>query len=102
MEIGTDGDHVHFLVQSIPNYSPTKIVRTIKSLTAREVFVRCPQVKKKLWGGQFWSGGYFIASVGQHADADTIGAYVRQQGTPSQYKRLHQQQPTLFDPDLAS
>ncbi len=33
LEIGTDSDHVHFLVQSIPGYSPTKIVRIIKSIT---------------------------------------------------------------------
>jgi REP element-mobilizing transposase RayT len=100
LEIGTDLDHVHFLVQSVPTYSPTKIVRTIKSLTAREVFARCPQVKKKLWGGQFWSDGYYIASVGQHANVDTIGAYVRGQGTPENYKKLHEQplqQLSLFE-----
>ncbi len=104
LEIGTDGDHVHFLVQSVPSYGPAKIVRTIKSLIAREVFARCPQVKKKLWGGQFWSDGYFIASVGQHANVDTIGAYVRGQGTPGNYKKLHVQQLTLFEalPDAAS
>jgi REP element-mobilizing transposase RayT len=32
LEIGTEGDHVHFLVQSVPSYSPTKIVTTIKSI----------------------------------------------------------------------
>ena len=46
LEIGTDKDHVHFLVQSVPTYSVTKIVSTIKSLTAREIFKRCPEVKK--------------------------------------------------------
>ena len=53
LEIGTDQDHVHFLVQSVPTYSPTKIVRIIKSITAREIFKRVPQVKKQLWGGEF-------------------------------------------------
>jgi REP element-mobilizing transposase RayT len=48
LEIGTDKDHVHFFVQSVPTYSVTKIVTTIKSLTAREVFKRCPHVKKQL------------------------------------------------------
>ncbi|CAB9538471.1 Transposase and inactivated derivatives [Bathymodiolus brooksi thiotrophic gill symbiont] len=51
LEIGTDKDHVHFLVQSVPTYRVTKRVTMIKSLTAREVFKRCPQVKSKLWGG---------------------------------------------------
>ena len=48
LEIGVDKNHVHFLVQSIPIYSVTRLVKLIKSLTAREVFSRCPQVKKKL------------------------------------------------------
>ncbi len=50
VEIGTDRDHVHFLVQSVPMYSPTKIVRIIKSITAREIFKQVPSVKQKLWG----------------------------------------------------
>ena len=48
MEIGTDKDHVHFLVQSVPTYSVTKLVTVIKSVTAREVFRMCPHVKKQL------------------------------------------------------
>ena len=35
LEIGTDKDHVHFLVQSVPTYSVTRLVTIIKSLTAR-------------------------------------------------------------------
>lgn len=99
LEIGTDGDHVHFLVQSVPTYSPTEIVRVIKSLTAREIFKRCPHVKKKLWGGHFWSSGFFIASVGQQGNESTIGNYVRQQGSDNQYQQLHTQplQLSLFD-----
>ena len=54
LEIGTDEDHVHFLVQSVPTYSVTKIVRLVKSITAREIFRRCPEVKKQMWGGEFW------------------------------------------------
>ena len=97
LEIGTDRDHVHFLVQSVPSYSPSLLVRRIKSLTAREIFKRCPQVKKQLWGGEFWSDGYFIASVGQHGNAETIGNYVRQQGTDQQYQKLHSQHLVLFE-----
>ena len=53
LEIGTDKDHVHFLIQSVPKYSPTKIVTIIKSITAKEIFIKHPEVKKKLWGGEF-------------------------------------------------
>ncbi len=88
LEIGTDKDHVHFLVQSIPTYTVTKIVSTIKSLTAREIFKRCPQVKKKLWGGEFWTDGYFASTVGKHGSENTISKYVRQQGKT--YCMLHE------------
>ena len=95
LEIGTDQDHVHFLVQSVPTYSPTKIVRIIKSITAREIFKRAPQVKKQLWGGEFWSDGYYIASVGQYANEETIRNYVQKQGH-NKYQQLHSQQPRLL------
>ena len=87
LEIGTDKDHVHFLVQSVPTYSVTKLVTLIKSLTAREVFRRCPHVKKKLWGGEFWSDGYFASTVGKHGDEAMIGNYVKGQG--GTYQKLH-------------
>ncbi len=80
LEIGTDEDHVHFLVQSVPTYSPTRIVRTIKSITAKEIFRQMPEVKKQLWGGEFWSDGYFISTVGTHATEEIIKQYVKNQG----------------------
>ena len=96
LEIGTDKDHVHFLVQSVPTYSPTKIITMIKSLTAREVFVRVPSVKKQLWGGEFWTDGYYVGTVGQHVTEDAIKNYVRKQGQEEQYKQLHEQQLKLL------
>ena len=88
LEIGTDQDHVHFLVQSVPTYSVTKLVKMLKSLTAREIFARCPQVKQQLWGGEFWSDGYFASVVGNHGDENTIAKYVKQQG--QEYQKLYQ------------
>ncbi len=79
-EVGTDIDHVHFLVQSVPLYSPKRIVQIIKSLTAREIFRACPQVKKYLWGGEFWTDGYFVTTVGAHGNEQMIKNYVSQQG----------------------
>lgn len=68
LEIGTDKDHVYLLIQSVPTYSVTKIVTIIKSVTAREIFKRCPHVKKILWGGKFWTDGYFASTVGKRGD----------------------------------
>ncbi len=56
LEIGVDRNHVHFLIQSVPRYSPTKIVQAVKSLTARQVFAQAPEVKKQLWGGVLGEG----------------------------------------------
>lgn len=53
LEIGVDRDHAHFLVQSVPTYSVSKIVQTLKSATAREVFAKAPEMKRKLWRGSF-------------------------------------------------
>ena len=95
IEIGVDGDHVHFLIQSIPTFSPTKIAQIVKSITAREVFKRAPEVKKELWGGEFWTKGYFINSVSQHGNESVIQNYVKNQSSQEEvlkYKKIHAQQ----------
>jgi len=96
IEIGTDKDHVHFLIQSVPMLSPTQIIRTVKSITAKEIFRLHPEVKQKLWGGEFWTKGYYVNTVGKHGDENTIQQYVKSQGTEKEYKKLHEQQLTLF------
>ena len=90
LEIGTERDHVHFLVQSVPTYSPEQIVRTIKSITARKIFETCPEVKKKLWGGEFWTRGYYVGTVGEHSSETIIQNYIRNQGRKSdEYQKIH-------------
>ncbi|CAG1016401.1 hypothetical protein ANAEL_05597 [Anaerolineales bacterium] len=96
LEIGTDKDHVHFLVQSVPSYSPTKTITMIKSLTTKEVFARVPSVKKQLWGGEFWTDGYYVGTVGQHVTEEVIKQYVKNQGQEKENKQLHVQQLKLF------
>jgi REP element-mobilizing transposase RayT len=97
LEIGTDNDHVHFLIQSVPTYSTTKIVTIVKSLTAREIFRRNPEVKEALWGGEFWSDGYFVNTVSKYGNEETIMKYVKSQGKEKEYKVLHKiEQLVLF------
>jgi len=96
IEIGTDLDHAHFLIQSVPTLSPSALVQTIKSITAREVFRRVPSVKKQLWGGAFWSSGFFVNTVSRHGTESAIRNYVAKQGRAQEYKKLHTQQLRLF------
>ena len=91
LEIGTERDHVHFLIQSVPTYSPMRIVTKVKSITAREIFSEVPTVKKQLWGGEFWTDGYFVSTVGEHANEDVIREYIKNQGKQSSYKQLYKQ-----------
>tara|TARA_B100001964_G_C13734245_1_gene380152 strand:+ start:57 stop:503 length:447 start_codon:yes stop_codon:yes gene_type:complete len=96
IEIGTDKDHVHFLIQSIPAKSPSKIIQSVKSITAKEIFKLHPEVKEQLWGGEFWTKGYYVNTVGRHGDENTIQAYVQAQGKLDEYEKLHSQQLKLF------
>ena len=101
LEIGSEGDHVNFLIQSVPMYSPSSISKKVKSIIAREVFIKVPSVKKHLWGGEFWSDGYFVSTVGEHANEEVIREYIKNQGKEGKYKQLHKQklsdrQLTLF------
>jgi len=95
LEIGTDKDHVHVLAQAVPRYSVTKVVTIIKSLTAKEIFRRAPQVKRQLWGGELWTDEYYASTVGKHGNENMIGNYVKQQGDT--YQKLYDnQQLALF------
>jgi REP element-mobilizing transposase RayT len=91
LEIGTERDYVHFLVQSVPTYSPERIVRIIKSITARKIFEACPEVKKILWGGEFWTCGYYAGTVGEHGDEEVIQRYVKNQGRKTEeYQKIYE------------
>lgn len=80
LEVGCDENHVHFLIQSTPEHKPSEIIRVVESISARRIFAEHPEVKKKLWGGNFWSEGYFVSSVGRNTCEDAVAEYVRNQG----------------------
>ncbi len=94
VKIGADDDHVHFLIQSVPVISPSRIAQIVKSITAREVFKKIPEVKSMLWEGEFWTKGFYINTVGYSGDKETIANYVRNQGL--KYQQIYSQQPKLF------
>ncbi len=79
--LGTDGDHVHVFVGAAPRYAPSNIMQIIKSITAKIIFKKYPEIKKQLWGGEFWSDGGYIATVGDGITVDIIKSYIEKQGT---------------------
>jgi putative transposase len=73
-----------------PRYSPAEVVRVMKSLTAREIFRRFPQVKRELWGGEFWGDGYYVRTVGSEVTTAVIREYIKKQGQETQHKSYEQ------------
>lgn len=97
VEIGADDNHVHFLIQSGPKISVEIIVRTIKSITAKELFRLHPEVKNQLWGGHFRTSGYYVNTVGHYGNVDVIQKYIQEQGDEKIiYKRFNKNQLRLF------
>ena len=86
--IGTDRDHVHFLIQSVPMNSAKKVIQIVKSITAREIFRMRPEGKKELWGGEFWTDGYY-STVRPKGSEETIRKYVQEQGKEADYEQLY-------------
>ena len=78
--IGCDANHIHILCSFHPKLSITQVVTMFKSITAREIFKRHPEVKQQLWGGEFWSDGYYAATVGTGGNWQTVANYVKNQG----------------------
>ena len=95
VEIGYESDHVHFLVQSVPTNNVSEITRTIKSIIAKQLFQRHPEIKAKLWGGNFWTSGYYANTVGQYGNEEVIRKYIENQGTQKEYKKIYDGQLTF-------
>ena len=86
--VGFDRNHVHFLCKFLPKYSGGEVIRLIKSITAREIFKQVPEVKKELWGGEFWTDGYYFATVSGKGDRGIIETYIEKQGRAADVKQL--------------
>lgn len=86
--IGFDEDHLHFMLQSVPKYSPSQLFRLIKSITAIQLFEKYPELKKQLWGGEFWSDGGYVSTVGEGVNAEVIRKYIKNQGRKGEQLKL--------------
>ena len=76
-EMEVSVDHVHLFCSFPPRYSISQVITRFKSLSARAIFKEHPQVKKQLWGGEFWEDGYFARTVGDKVTAEVIKKYIQ-------------------------
>jgi len=79
-QIGCDVNHIHLLCSFHPKYGGGQVVQRFKSITAKQLFKSFPQLRQELWGGEFWSDGYYLATVGTRGDWSVVEKYVRNQG----------------------
>jgi len=86
--IGFDEDHLHFMLKSVPSYSPSDVFQVVKSISAKEMFKRYKKLKKEYWGGEFWSDGGYVGTVGEGVNADIIRNYIKKQGRKTDQLKL--------------
>ena len=80
-----------FLLDAEPKNSPSRVMQIIKSITARRIFKEYPEIRKQLWGGELWSDGGYIGTVGDGTTSDIIKNYVQNQGNEEEkqaYKQM--------------
>ena len=87
-EIGFDQDHLHILCRFLPKYSGGQVVRLMKSTTTKEIFKFIPSIKKELWRGEFWTDGYYIATISAHGTKSVIQNYIKNQGREKDIPQL--------------
>ena len=90
VEIGTDKDHVYFLIESIPMITVRRIVTIIKSIMSRQVLEKMPELKKELWGSSLRTSGYYTVTVGKRGNETVIAKYVNEQGREIEYVQIVQ------------
>ena len=87
-EIGFDQNHVHILCRFLPKYSGGQVIRVIKSISAKRVFKEVPEIEEELWGGEFWTDGYYISTISGKGNKEVIEKYIRNQGREKEIEQL--------------
>ena len=87
-KVGYDLNHIHILCSLPPKYGGSEVVRIFKSITARQLFLRFPELKKELWGGEFWSDGFYLATVSERGNWRVVENYVANQGKTKESGQL--------------
>ena len=88
--VGIAPNHVHFFVGAPPKIAPANIAQVVKSITAKKIFKQFPEVKKQLWGGEFWKNGYYVGTIGEGQTAAIILKYLQKQGKEEEATNMKQ------------
>ena len=97
--IGHEENHVHVVVEGAPRYSPSRIMQICKSILAIQIFKKFPKIKEEeLWGGEFWSDGGHIDTVGDGRALEQVMTYVKNQGRNEKNLKLFE----FHTPQLAA
>ncbi len=87
-QLGFDKNHVHILCRFLPKYSGGQVIRLLKSISARMILKELPELKKELWGGEFWTDGYYIGTVSGRGTKEVIENYIKNQGRKEDVRQL--------------
>lgn len=80
MEIGKD-DNIHILVTAPPKLSAPNIVRWLKGISARQLFVECRKLQRSYWKREsrhLWCPSYYVESIGT-TNQDAVAKYIDDQ-----------------------
>ncbi len=80
IEMETDLDHIHMLIECSPQHYIPNILKALKGNSARFLFKEFPQLKNSLWGGHLWNPSYFVCTVSDRTE-EQIKKYIHDQPT---------------------
>lgn len=78
IQMETDEDHIHILIECSPQHYIPNIIKALKGVSARKLFLKYPEIKKRLWGGHLWNPSYFVATVSENTE-EQIKMYIQKQ-----------------------
>ena len=76
-EVG-EQDHIHCFISAPPKLSVTDIVRYLKGISGRFLFIEFPEINNKLWNGHLWNDSYFVETIGSTSE-ENIRKYIERQ-----------------------
>ena len=69
-------DHVHLFLSAHPKHAPSEIARTVKSITAREMWEQHESLlEREFWSGGFWERSFYVRTTGEMSSS-TVERYI--------------------------